>query len=126
MAKASKATAAQVEQVPGMYEGRFSDLDGTTVAWERFEQTMDAAPLFVGLPDDRCQARHCGVVLAGRITFRYPEGDEVIEAGEAYVARPGHTPLMEAGTETLEFTPSDELAATLEVVNRNIAAGAPA
>jgi len=126
MAKASKQTAAHVEEVPGLFEGRYTDLDGTTVGWERFSQEMDPAPMFVGLPDDRCQARHWGIVLAGRITFRYAEGDEVIEAGEAYFARPGHTPLIDAGTEVVEFTPSDELAATMEVVMRNASAGAPA
>jgi hypothetical protein len=126
MAKASKETAAHVEEVPGVFEGRYMDLDGTTVGWESFHQDMDPAPLFVGLPDDRCQSRHWGVVLAGRLTFRYPEGDEVIGAGEAYYARPGHTPLTAAGTRLIEFSPSDELAATMEVVMRNAAAGAPA
>ena len=126
MAKASKETAQQVEEMPGAFEGRYTELDGTTVGWERFDQDMDPAPLFAGLPDDRCQARHVGVVLKGRLTFRYADHDETVEAGEAYVAPPGHTPLMHAGTEIVEFTPSDELAATMEVVLRNLSASAGA
>lgn len=27
---------------------------------------------FKGLPDDRCQCRHWGVVIKGQVTFRYP------------------------------------------------------
>ena len=127
MAKSSKDSAPGVQEVPGAYEGRFADLDGTTVAWERFDQDMDAAPLFVWLPDDRCQSRHWGVVLKGRITFHYADRDEAIEGGQAYVAVPGHTPETAAGTETIEFSPTDELGQTMEVVMRNAAAlGAPA
>lgn len=121
MAKASKETAANVQSAPG-YEGRFEELGGYTVGFETFGESMDAAPLFAGLPDDRCQSPHWGVVLKGRLVFRYEDRDETIEAGEAYYAAPGHTPAMDAGTEVVEFSPTEDLGRTMEVVMRNAAA----
>jgi len=35
---------------------------------------------------------------------------------------PGHTPVLTAGTEVIEFSPSDKLGETMEVVGRNAAA----
>ena len=104
------------------YEGRFEQLGDHTVGFERFEEAVDAAPLFQGLPDDRCQSPHWGIVVAGSITFRYADHEETIEAGEAYYAAPGHTPVLAAGTEVIEFSPTAQLQATMEVVGRNAAA----
>jgi len=42
------------------------------------------------------------------------------EGGEAYYASPGHTPLLFAGTELVEFTPTDELAAIMSVMAKNL------
>ena len=36
--------------------------------------------------------------------------------------RPGHIPQFRAGTEIVEFSPTAELAKTMEVVTRNLAA----
>jgi hypothetical protein len=121
MPKASKASASNVSELPG-YEGRFEQLGDHTVGFERFEEAVDAAPLFQGLPDDRCQSPHWGIVVAGSITFRYADHEETIEAGEAYYAAPGHTPVLAAGTEVIEFSPTAQLQATMEVVGRNAAA----
>jgi hypothetical protein len=121
MPKTSKQTADRVEDM-GMMEGRYSELGGYTVGFESFRQDADAAPVFRGLPDDRCQCPHWGYVLAGRLTLRYADHDEVYEAGDAYVAPPGHLPLVIAGTEVVEFSPTEELARTMEVAARNMAA----
>ena len=43
-------------------------------------------------------------------------------AGDAYYARPGHTPVFTAGTEVVEFSPADELAKTMAVVLANLQA----
>ena len=43
-------------------------------------------------------------------------------AGHAYVTRAGHTPELFPDTEVVEFTPSDELAATMAVVEKNFEA----
>ena len=119
MAKTSKSAASQVESMEG-FEGHYEDLGGYTVGSESYSQDIDGAPWFRGLPDDRCQARHWGVVLKGKVGYRYADHEEIIEAGEAYYAAPGHTPLLFAGTEVVEFTPSDELAATMAAIGKNM------
>jgi hypothetical protein len=88
MPKVSKQTASSTERAPG-YEGRFEDLGGYTVAFETYSEDANLAPLFTGLPDDRCQCPHWGVVLTGKVTYHYSDRAETIEAGEAYFDRPG-------------------------------------
>ena len=61
-------------------------------------------------------------MLQGRLTFRYADRDEVYEAGDAYYAPPGHIPVVTAGTELVEFSPTDEYAKTQAVLARNLAA----
>lgn len=59
----------------------------------------------------------------GALILSYTDGtQDVIKAGEAYYAPPGHRPIFKAGTRVVEFSPADELAATMEVVMANIAA----
>ena len=110
------------ESGPG-FEVRMHDLGGYTVSFETYTEDADPAALFAGLPDDHCQCPHWGTVLAGRLTYRYEDGtSDEIGAGEAYYARPGHLPLFEAGTRIVEFSPTDQLTATVEVVMANLAA----
>jgi hypothetical protein len=101
-------------------EGRYAALGGYTVSFETFRQDADPAPYFVGLPGDRCQCAHWGVVTAGQLTFRWPDHDETYVAGDAYYAPPGHLPLVTAGTAVVEFSPTAELEATMAVVQRNL------
>jgi quercetin dioxygenase-like cupin family protein len=61
-------------------------------------------------------------VLKGRVVFRYADREETFEAGDAFYAPPGHTPVVFEGTEVVEFSPTDEAAKTSEVVRRNRAA----
>jgi hypothetical protein len=121
MQKASRESAPHVESGMG-YEGRFAEIGPYTVVFESYSEDMDLAPLFRGLPDDRCQCPHWGVVLEGRVGFRFGDGEQVAEAGEAYYAAPGHTPVMYAGARIVEFSPTDELRRTLEVVKGNVEA----
>ena len=122
MPKVSKASASQVEVVEGMLEDRSEDLDGYTTGFTSFMADGDPAPLFKGLPDDRCQCPHWGYVIKGKITFRFADREETYEAGDAYYAPPGHTPVVFAGNEIVEFSPTDELAKTMEVLKANMAA----
>jgi hypothetical protein len=46
----------------------------------------------------------------------------VFEAGDAYYVGPGHTPVLYAGTEVVEFSPTEELGHTMEVVAKNMEA----
>jgi hypothetical protein len=120
MSKASKHSASQVEQGPG-FEGRYEDLGGYVVGFERYTEDQDVAALFRGLPDDACQCPHWGVVTRGRITLRFTDGtsEDYVE-GDAYYAPPGHTPIFTAGTEVVEFSPAADLAKTMAVVMANL------
>jgi hypothetical protein len=123
MSKASRDTASQVERMEG-FEGRYEDLGGYLVGFETYTEDQDAASLFRGLPDDACQCPHWGIVVRGHLSFRFTDGstEDYIE-GDAYYARPGHTPVLTAGTEVVEFSPAEELARTMSVVMANIAGG---
>jgi hypothetical protein len=56
------------------------------------------------------------------VTFRFADRDEVYETGDAYYAPPGHIPAVDAGTEIVEFSPTEEYGRTMAVVGRNLAA----
>ena len=117
MPKASKESASEHESMEG-YEGHFEHFDGGwTVAFERYSEDADLAPFFKGLPGE-----HMGYVLKGKVGFRTSGGEELFEAGDAYYVGPGHTPVLYAGTEVVEFSPSEKLGQTMEVVTKNMEA----
>jgi hypothetical protein len=119
MPKTSKQAALDTLELEG-YEGHFQELAGYTVGFETYSEDANMAPLFKGLPDDRCQCPHWGVVLKGKLIYHYADGDDVVTAGEAYFAGPGHTPEIFAGTEVVEFSPTPELQQTIDVINKNM------
>jgi hypothetical protein len=121
MPSAAKATTP-ITVDEELIEGRYADLGGYTVGFETFHADADPAPLFRGLPDDRCQCPHWGVVVTGKVVFRYADHDDEFQAGEAYYGAPGHLPLVFAGTELIEFSPTDALEETMAVVTRNLQA----
>lgn len=121
MPSAAKATTP-ITVDEDLIEGRYADLGDYTVGFETFRADADPAPLFRGLPDDRCQCPHWGYVVSGKVTFRYIDRDEVFETGHAYYGAPGHLPLVFAGTELIEFSPTDALNQTMAVVTRNMQA----
>ena len=120
MPKISKHDAPDVMELDG-YEGHFGELGDYTVAFESYTADADLADLFKGLPDDRCQCPHWGVVLKGKLKYTDDDGETVIEAGEAYYVGPGHLPYLYAGTEVVEFSPTGELQKTFEVIEQNMA-----
>ena len=119
MPRTRKDEAAVLLDEPEI-EGRYVELDHYTVAFETFRTDVDPAPLFQGLPDDRCQCPHWGYVRSGAMTIRYPDQEETYVAGDAYYIRPGHLPLVTAGTEVVEFSPTEALQATQAVLERNM------
>jgi len=122
MPKASKDTASENVQVEG-YEGHLENLEGGyTVAFETYTADADLTPFFKGLPDDRCQSEHWGYVIKGKVTFKSADAEETFETGEAYYVPPGHTPVLYEGTEIVEFSPTDKLHETMEVVTKNMEA----
>lgn len=116
--KLSTPIAVDIDQI----EGRYAALGDYTVGFETFKQDIDPAPLFAGLPDDRCPCAHWGVVTTGQLTFRWPDRQETYAAGDAYYAPPGHLPLVTAGTSVVEFSRSADLATTMAVVEKNLQA----
>jgi hypothetical protein len=61
-------------------------------------------------------------VTSGQITFRWPDHEETFVEGDAYVAPPGHRPLIAAGTSLVEFSRTADLQPVMQVIGRNIEA----
>jgi hypothetical protein len=124
MPKASKETASDSMQMEG-YEGHYENFDGGyTVAFETYTADADPGELFKGLPDDRCQCEHWGYVVRGKVRFKTAAGEETFETGDAYYMPAGHTPVLFAGTEIVEFSPTKDLQQTMDVVSKNMQAAA--
>jgi hypothetical protein len=111
MARTSSATADTVKDY-GPVEDRFSELGGYTVSFVTIREAQDLAPMLASLPEGRCACPHWGYLLSGRMLVHYADHDEVIEAGDAFYLPPGHVPEADAGTEIVQFSPTDELATT--------------
>jgi hypothetical protein len=79
--------------------------------------------VFRGLPDDRCQCIHLGVVVSGAFRVTYLDGsEEDVRAGEAYSLAPGHFVQTLEPTEVLEFSPRAEHDRTMQQVLANLSA----
>ena len=101
---------------------RFVEWGSMTIELGEMNARVDPGPLFKGLPDDRCQCPHWGYVIKGTLRYRYADREEAYHAGDVYYAAPGHTPVIEAETQYVEFSPTDLLRETTTVVERNMAA----
>ena len=123
MPKMSRESATNVESIEGLVVSRSEKLGEYNLAFDKWDQDMDLTPLMKGLPDDLCQCPHWGIVLKGKLTYRYADGrEETIEEGEAYYAPPGHGRIVHAGSEVVEFSPAEELQKTTIVMMRNMEA----
>ena len=89
------------------------------VAIEQIPAGLDMTPLLKGLPDDRCNCPHWGYVLNGKVTYHYGDRDEVFETGDAFYVPAGHTPEVAAGTEFIQFSPSEALRVVSEKMLEN-------
>src|SRR2546429_7040672 len=122
MPKVSRNSATQGGDF-GPVVDRSDELEGYSVNFASFHEDIDATPLMKGLPDDRCQCPHWGYVISGRVTFRYADGEEVFEAGDAFYTPPGHIPVKhEPGSEVVLFSPAEELKKTNSVMATNMQA----
>lgn len=113
----SKQTASHVDNF-GVAEDRHDDLDGYTVNFVTILQTHDLAPMLAALPGGLCSCPHWGFVFKGRLTIRYADHEETAEAGEAFYMSPGHAPAAEEGTEFVQFSPADQLSATVDAIKK--------
>jgi hypothetical protein len=122
MPKVSRETATGGGDY-GPVVDRYGDVEGYRIGFATFREDIDGTPLLMGLPDDRCQCPHWGYVITGRVTFRFPDRDEVFEAGDAFYTPAGHIPVShEPGSEVVMFSPARELEQTEAVMMRNMQA----
>ena len=121
MPSARKDEAPIIVDEP-VIEGRYVELNDYTVGFETFHADVDPSPLYRGLPEDRCQCPHWGVVVSGTMTMRFADHEETYTEGDAYYIAPGHLPLVYAGAEVVEFSPTAQLQQTMAVVGANMAA----
>lgn len=91
------------------------------VGYETYLSDFDDRELLKGLPDDRCPCPHWGYLIAGRMTVRYPDHEEIVEPGNVYYMAPGHTMATDAGTVLIEFSPKEEFRKLTERAEKNLA-----
>ena len=108
MPKASRDSVSQVKNF-GVAEDRTEDLGGYTVNFVSILVDHDLGPMLAGLPGGHCSCPHWGYVVKGRLTVRYGDEEEVIQAGEAFYMPPGHVPAATAGSEFVQFSPTGQL-----------------
>lgn len=116
MPKVSKENASNVQQF-GPVTDRREDMGGYTVEFVSFRADSDLDAPLQTLPGGACQCPHWGYVLEGRMRFVYGDREEVYETGDAFYTPPGHRPYVEAGTELLQFSPTEVLAETEQAIH---------
>src|SRR5215468_9430103 len=104
MPKVSRDTAQLNREGP--VEDRHADIDG--------------GEFVRGLPDDKCQCPHWGYVFKGKLTFRTDQGEEVFGPGDAFYLPPGHIPIVAAGSEYLQFSPTEQLQVVSDHILRKV------
>lgn len=97
-------------------EHEAGDMD---VSYERLPAGLNLAPLFRGLPGDRCPCPHWGYLLKGRVRVVYADREEIVEAGEGFYMEPGHLPHFEQDSEWIMFSPKGLHKETADAVRRN-------
>ncbi|WP_369185552.1 hypothetical protein [Streptomyces sp. Y1] len=115
MPKVSKETASRVEEY-GPVVDRREEMDGYTVEFVSFGADADLDGPLQSLPGGACRCPHWGYVLAGRTRFAFADHEETYETGDAFYVPPGHRPYVDAGTELLQFSPTEQLAETERAV----------
>lgn len=98
----------------GAVVARTRDAGGWTINRVTFAEPQDISGILASLPDGGCRCPHWGVVLSGSVTAGYPDGrEESYGAGDAFHMPAIHTSWRAAaGTDLVQFSPSDLLAET--------------
>jgi hypothetical protein len=120
----SKDTAPSVQDF-GPAIDRKGELEGYTAEFVTIREGHSLAPVLKGLPGDSCQCPHWGYLFAGELTVTYADREEVYRAGDVYYMSPGHVPAAATGSEFIQFSPTDELTATMTAMQANMAAMQP-
>ena len=122
MTKLSKDHADVVKDQGPVLE-HTTTVDGYTMSEVMFRDTVDLAQILTDLPGGHCACPHWGYVIKGRVTVRYADHEEVLEAGDTYYMAPGHVPVAEAGTVLSMISPADDLLATEAAIDAAMQAG---
>jgi hypothetical protein len=110
--KVSRDTASQVQEMGPVIDRR-EEMNGYTIEFVSFGADSDLDGPLQALPGGVCHCPHWGYVIAGRMRFVFDDDhEEVYQAGDAFYQPPGHRPYVDAGTELLQFSPTDKLADT--------------
>ena len=109
-----------IEMEVGEIVTRGEDWGGQLVRHLTLPPGADFRPLLAGLPGDVCDCPHWGYVISGRMSYVTDDGEHVVEAGDAFYLPPGHIPKVTAGTELVQFSPTEPL----EQVSRHMAEAA--
>ena len=96
----------------------------TTIATSPPTTQAVETTMLASLPGGMCHCPHWGVLTKGRLTVRYADRVEVIEAGDAFYMPPGHAPAATAGSEFIMFSPADLLAETEAAIAQAMRSGA--
>lgn len=108
MPKISKEDAPNVQDF-GPATDISGPLDDYTVDFVTIRHEHSLAGLLKGLPGDSCPCPHWGYIFAGKIAVAYADRTESYRAGDAFLMSPGHIPTAAAGTEFVQFSPTDQL-----------------
>jgi hypothetical protein len=104
----------------GLAIDREAHLDDITVNFVSIKETHSLKDALAGLPNGQCQCPHWGYMIKGRITVDYGNRTEDYGPGDAFYMTAGHVPTAEAGSEFVQFSPKDELAATKKAVEEHM------
>lgn len=117
--RASKEDLPKTMEMEGatLRETEWGDIH---VEYGTFIKEFDVSPFLKGLPDDRCQCPHWGYLIKGKITVKYKDRDEIINAGDSYYMEPGHKGIIGAGAEYIEFSPKEKYKITAQKIMQNM------
>ena len=101
----------------GLAADRTDHLQDYTVNFVSIRETHSLRDALAGLPEGQCHCPHFGYIFSGRISVEYADRTEDYVAGDAFYMTPGHVPTAEAGTEFVQFSPKDELEATMVAIH---------
>lgn len=101
---------------------RAEDWGDMHISFEVYHQEFDDRPFLEGLPGDQCRCPHWGYVTKGKLRVLYADHEEEVSANEAYYLAPGHSIVVDAGTELIEFSPREQFSAHMAAVEQNLQA----
>ncbi len=100
-----------------------SGLGGMAVGYMEVPAGTDFAPIFVGLPQDKCPSPHWGYLFEGSVRIKYADGKEdVVNAGEVFYWPAPHSGIVEKSAKFIDFSPEAEFAQVMDHIAKKMAA----